>query len=181
MTDTPQQSPQTLREALVAKSTWFRFHQGTGEFTGEYCSVRPHDAAGMVPMVSVETALALAERPAIEREKIARLLCEQHGGDPDAVATDEHDCWEGPLWTAFTKDADDILALLPARSEPLSPWDAKTLDDAREQVAQMAPEVANRPLSPHVVARSEPAHDDPDDITYAGSEPVVDGAAEVRP
>lgn len=45
------------------------------------------------------------------REAVARLLCEQHGGDPDAVATEPHDSWDGPLWTAFTLDADKVIAL----------------------------------------------------------------------
>lgn len=63
----------------------------------------------------------LAARPtpaddAERREGIARKLCEQHGGDPDAVATDEHDCWDGPLWTAFLKDADAIMALPISRT-----------------------------------------------------------------
>jgi hypothetical protein len=48
-----------------------------------------------------------------EREQIARLLCEQHGGDPEAVATEEHDSWEGPLWTVFVEDANAIIALRP--------------------------------------------------------------------
>jgi hypothetical protein len=142
MTDTPQQSPQTLREALVAKSTWFRFHQGTGEFTGEYCSVRPHDAAGMVPMVSVETALALAERPAIEREahsveSISRAI------DPGAW---EH---ELPGMTRAAVEgfhlrhqqanaaAERVVALLPARSEPVVDGAAEVLEHAAK-VAECA-------------------------------------------
>lgn len=49
---------EALREALEAKATWFRFSQSTGEYTGEYCSVRPYDDRGMVPMVSIDTAIA---------------------------------------------------------------------------------------------------------------------------
>jgi hypothetical protein len=49
------------------------------------------------------------------REAIARKLCEQHGADPDAVAREEHDCWDGPLWTVFLKDADAIMALHPVK------------------------------------------------------------------
>jgi hypothetical protein len=52
------------------------------------------------------------------REQIARLLCQQHGGDPDAVATEKHDCWDGALWTVFTADADAILALTRAPVQP---------------------------------------------------------------
>ncbi len=46
------------------------------------------------------------------REAVARKLCEQIGGDPDAVASEPHDCWEGLLWTQFTKEADEIIALI---------------------------------------------------------------------
>lgn len=60
---------------------------------------------------SLADALSLP-MPTVDREAIARKLCEQHGGDPDAVASEEHDCWEGPLWTVFVKEADAILALL---------------------------------------------------------------------
>jgi len=46
------------------------------------------------------------------RGAVARKLCEQHGGDADAVATEEHDCWEGALWKVFLADADAILSLI---------------------------------------------------------------------
>ena len=68
---------------------------------------------------AVDTLVEFAEQallaPAIDgREVVARKLCEQHGGDPEAIATDEHDCWDGPLWTAFLTDADAILSCLAA-------------------------------------------------------------------
>lgn len=48
------------------------------------------------------------------RERVARKLCEMMGGEPDALATDPHDSWDGPLWSVFAKDADEILALANA-------------------------------------------------------------------
>jgi len=51
-------STNDAREALLTKATWFRFCPSTGEYTGEYCSVRPHDDTNMVPMVHVDAILA---------------------------------------------------------------------------------------------------------------------------
>ena len=48
-------------------------------------------------------------------ERVARLLCEQNGGDPDAVASEPHDCWEGLLWTVFVGDAKAVLSVVAAQ------------------------------------------------------------------
>lgn len=48
-----------LREALLEKATWFRCCPSTGEYSGEYCSVRPADDHNMVPMIGVEAVLRI--------------------------------------------------------------------------------------------------------------------------
>jgi NTP pyrophosphatase (non-canonical NTP hydrolase) len=80
-----------------------------------------HGATEAQAMIRRDLVLAaLQSSPAAStgggREAIARLLCEQQGGDPDAVAVEEHDSWDGPLWTVFLKDADAILKLTPSHS-----------------------------------------------------------------
>ncbi|MBB4618638.1 hypothetical protein [Sphingomonas abaci] len=71
---------------------------------------------------ALDTSQALASLPPATDpamvERIARLLCQQHGADPEATATEEHDCWEGQLWTVFQDDARSILALAAAPTIP---------------------------------------------------------------
>lgn len=56
-------SPPPPTEALPASGVvWFGFDESTGEFTGEYSTVNPHDALGMVSFV--RAALSPTEAPA---------------------------------------------------------------------------------------------------------------------
>ena len=55
-----------LREALLEKATWFRCCPSTGEYSGEYCSVRPADDHNMVPMIGVEAVLRILRTPMSE-------------------------------------------------------------------------------------------------------------------
>lgn len=76
--------------------------------------------AGDIALINSDIALSAitsareeALREAAEKlEPLARMLCEQHGGNPDSCATDEHDCWDGPLWTVFIPEAEAILSLI---------------------------------------------------------------------
>lgn len=52
-----------VQDEMLAKATWFRFCSSTGEFTGEHCSVRPHDDSNMVPMVRVDVVAAALSTP----------------------------------------------------------------------------------------------------------------------
>lgn len=60
---------QPVREGQEGKAepVWFGFDENTGEFTGEYSFVKPHDTRGMVPFVR---ALASQPDPAAEIAKL---------------------------------------------------------------------------------------------------------------
>jgi hypothetical protein len=49
------------RDAEIERVTWFRFEPSNGEWSGEYCSVKPHDSTHFVPMIRLD---ALARRDA---------------------------------------------------------------------------------------------------------------------
>lgn len=51
----PQQATSVPAQMPVAE-IWFGFDENTGEFTGEYSTVKPHDTRGMVPFVRAEAA-----------------------------------------------------------------------------------------------------------------------------
>lgn len=72
-------------DKLRYQATWFRFCPSTGEYAGEYCSVRPHDDANMVPMVRLDAILSLAEENKRLREALGAVderLWQVHGTRP---------------------------------------------------------------------------------------------------
>ncbi|GHH09203.1 hypothetical protein GCM10008023_05550 [Sphingomonas glacialis] len=78
-------------------------------------TARPDAAPNLNDYIAgYEDAQEVAARPDAgdEVERVARALCKQQGGDADAHAVDSHDCWEGPLWTVFAKDAEELLSAM---------------------------------------------------------------------
>lgn len=77
------------RTGLENLATWFRFDASNGEFTGEYCSVKPHDAHGMEPMVHINYALAIAalSTPEASDTKVLEKLAKEYrpGMDKDVL------------------------------------------------------------------------------------------------
>ncbi|WP_333793335.1 hypothetical protein [Hyphomicrobium sp.] len=58
----------------VRGSIWLGFDENTGEFTGEYCTVKPHDLRGMRPFVAAEEiAKELEKARAIPTEEMIEL------------------------------------------------------------------------------------------------------------
>jgi NTP pyrophosphatase (non-canonical NTP hydrolase) len=96
-------------------------------------------------------------------ERVARLLCQQHGGDPDAVATEKHDCWEGPLWSVFVTDAEAIQAAFtePAAAMPGVPhWSrqeiVKTIIDAMVEADGKVKAAPAGKAADHILAHLAP-------------------------
>ena len=109
-------------EALLAKATWFRRCPNTGEYSGEYCSVRPYDDSNMVPMISVDTALSALDQPA--QEPVYHIYKAPDGhieyGAKPLTADDKRNGWtETPLYAApqptkipYSKDAQNAVMTL---------------------------------------------------------------------
>lgn len=58
---------------LIERATWFRFESSTGEWSGEYCSVKPHDATHFVPMVRLDEITRLQALVAQYEEGLERI------------------------------------------------------------------------------------------------------------
>ncbi|WP_353194593.1 hypothetical protein [Pusillimonas noertemannii] len=67
--------PEGQQEPVARGVVWFGYDENTGEFTGEYCSVKPHDARGMRPYIPYTT------RPADQAvtEAMVDAACEAFG------------------------------------------------------------------------------------------------------
>ena len=60
---------------------WFGFDEGTGEFNGEYSTVKPHDTRGMIPFVRASALSSQSLSLSEAREEIERLkkLSDRYG------------------------------------------------------------------------------------------------------
>lgn len=67
--------PEGQQEPVARGVVWFGYDENTGEFTGEYCSVKPHDARGMRPYIPYTTRPA--EQAVTEAMELARTVLAQ--------------------------------------------------------------------------------------------------------
>lgn len=90
---------------------WFGFDEGTGEFNGEYSTVKPHDTRGMIPFVRASALSSQSLSLSEAREEIERLKGLVAGiRETDTtyvIWSNEHRAWWGPDRRGYCSRLDD--------------------------------------------------------------------------